>query len=237
MTGNSALAARTVGVIAVIVAASLALGFLVALLKFERKLLDVTVTRLSLAAEEVRQQSETGLALGLEIDQLQDLAGALSRASGVRDVRRIDVWDQQGKVLFSSDPSIVGSIGDRSGLAAEPGARYMRRVRGDALTLGASLNDGTGRAVGVVVVQAGLAEQQAELDAIRKQLVATAAPLIAIALLLTIVAVSLTIRSSALPLVGGGEGQDGGRSALEARLAAAIAGAERELALAEGPPR
>ncbi|MBV5335486.1 hypothetical protein JZU48_00195, partial [bacterium] len=75
--------------------------------------------RLSMVAEEVRRQSETGLALGLELGELEDLTDVLVRAAQARDVVRIDLWDERGRVLFSSDAKAVGTVDALVGFAGD----------------------------------------------------------------------------------------------------------------------
>lgn len=252
MIGGGALALRAGGVIAATVAAAIALALLLAFLKFDQKLLDVAAARLGLVAEEVRRQSETGLALGLELAELEDLTGVLQRAAQARDVVRIDVRDERGRVLFSSGAGgAAGTPGDMSTVTVDAAGRFRSRINGDALLVGVRLRNGFGQIVGDVAVHAVLTARRDELARVRRELATSAAPVLAAALAATLLAVALTVR-----LTGGRVGRDGDEKTagapldetaehlhltLETRLAAAVAAAEQELAgpsdrRAGGPP-
>jgi hypothetical protein len=236
MIGGGALTVRAGGVIATMVAASIALALLLAFLKFDRKLQDVTVVRLAMAAEEVRRQTETGLALGLDLAELEDLTDVLQRAAQARDVLRIDLWDEGGRVLFSSDPALLGTVADKTGLENDSSGHYRRRVHNEELTLTRRLNNSFGLTVGDVAVHATLAAQRRELKDVRRELLRSSVPLIALALAVTLLAVGLTVRLSSASAArkedeNSHENNDKESASelhltLEKRLAAAIARAE-----------
>ena len=196
MIDDRVLVARVGGVIAATVALAIALALLLAFLKFDQRFVDVTVARLGLVVEEVRRQSETGLALGLELAELEDLTGVLQRAAGARDVLHIDILDDQGAVLFSSAPARLGSRADLGGLVADAGGRLSRRARDHELLLTGRLGNGFGQMVGDVAVYADLTPQHQALAGVRRELLSSTAPLVVFALLLTLLAVFLTVRLS-----------------------------------------
>jgi len=190
------LASRAGGVIAVTVALAIALALLLAFLKFDQRLLDVTAARLGLVVEEVRRQAETGLALGLELAELEDLNGVLQRAAEARNVLHLDIADDKGVVLFSSEPGRVGSQADLAGRVADASGQRSRRIQSTELLLTARLINGFGQVVGDVAAHADLTRQHLELQQVRRELMWSAVPVIAIALLLTLLAVVLTVRLS-----------------------------------------
>lgn len=196
MSDNRALVLRVGGVIAATVALAIALALLLAFLKFDQRLLDVTVARLGLVVEAVRRQSETGLALGLELAELEDLTGVLQRAAGARDVLHIDILDDRGAVLFSSTPALVGSRADLMGLVADAGGRLGRRTRDHELLLTGRLGNGFGQIAGDVAVYADLTPQHQALVQLRRELLFSTAPVVVFALLLTLLAVFVTVRLS-----------------------------------------
>ncbi len=196
MIGNYALVIRAGGVIAATVAIAIALALLLAFLKFDQRLQEVTVARLGLVVEEVQRQSETGLALGLELAELEDLSAVLPRAARARNVLHIDILGGQGSVLFSSAADRIGSRADRVGLVADASGRFRRRIQGHELLLTTPLINGFGQMVGDVAVYADLTPQHEELLEVRRELLSSTLPVIAGALLLTLVAVILTVRFS-----------------------------------------
>lgn len=196
MIGNPALVIRAGGVIAATVAIAIALALLLAFLKFDQRLLEVTIARLGLVVEEVRRQSETGLALGLELAELEDLSGVLPRAARARNVLHIDILDKQGSVLFSSAADRIGSRADRVGLVADATGRFRRRIQDHELLLTTPLINVFGQIVGDVGVYADLTPQHEELLEVRRELLSSTLPVIAGALLLTLLAVIITVRFS-----------------------------------------
>lgn len=190
------LAARAGAMIAVTVAVALALTLLLDFLKFDQKLRDVSISRLSMIAEGVRRQSETGLALDLELAELQDLQDVLQRAAQTRDVTRIELWDEQGRVVFSCGAASVGRQEDATGLVVGDGGKFHWRVRGDELLLALPLRNGSEKIVGQVALLASLSAQRAELEKVRRELLMWTTPLIVLALVTTLLAVGITVRLS-----------------------------------------
>jgi hypothetical protein len=190
------LTVRAGALIAVTVAVALTFTLLLDFLKFDQKLRDVSISRLSMIAEGVRQQSETGLSLDLELAELQDLQDVLRRAAQTRDVKRIELWDEQGRVVFSSEMASVGHQVDASGQVVGDGGKFRWRVRGDELLLALPLRDGSEKIVGQVALLASLSTQRRELEKVRNELLMWTMPLIALALVTTLLAVGITVRLS-----------------------------------------
>jgi hypothetical protein len=190
------LTVRAGALIAVTVAVALTFTLLLDFLKFDQKLRDVSISRLSMIAEGVRQQSETGLSLDLELAELQDLQDVLRRAAQTRDVKRIELWDEQGRVVFSSKMASVGHQVDASGQVVGDGGKFRWRVRGDELLLALPLRDGSEKIVGQVALLASLSTQRRELEKVRNELLMWTMPLIALALVTTLLAVGITVRLS-----------------------------------------
>lgn len=266
MVEGGGLALRAGGVIAMTVAGAVALALLLAFLKFDQKLLDVTASRLAVVAEEVGRQAELGMTLGLDLRELEDLRGVAERAAVIGKVTRIAVVDGDGTTLYASSPDVVGRRIERPA-DANPSAdgRFRRWVDGDSMILSLPLRNAFAQQVGEVVVSAGLGELRSGEAAVRGELIHSAVPVIAVALLVTGVAVKFTVSWStraeralsegasfgAVAPEGrprGGETDDEGDLAettdhlhltLEPRLAAAIAAADRamgEVSRALPPP-
>lgn len=186
-------------VIALTVAMALAFALLLAFLKFDQKLLDVSVARLALVVQEVRQQSETGLALGLELEELEDLGTSLRRAAAARDVVHIDIVDGHGTVLHSTDDDRPGLDASHTpGFPADAmrsGAQALQvHQQGNELLLYGPLVDGFGHVVGVVVVHSSMESLRASLNQVARELLLVAIPVLAVALLVTLGMVVLTLR-------------------------------------------
>ena len=208
------LAWRMGSVIALTVAMAIALALILAFLKFDQRLLKVTGDRLELVLDEVDRQTETGLALGLELAELEGLSAALQRAARARDVTRIEIWNEQGRILFSTHPERVGSRPEAIAQGQEDGAGPNRRLLGDELLLSLPLTNGFGRVVGAVGVTACLGSLRESLSGVRRELLAMATPLVSLALLATLGVVFLTLRLS-----GGQNGlaaRDAGRKTADA---------------------
>lgn len=209
MVEGGRLVLRAGAVIALTVAAAVVFAVALAFFKFDQKLLDVTVNRLSVVAQEVRRQAEVGLALGLDLSELVDLKGVVTRAAAAGDVTRVDLADVGGKVRFSSDPDGEGRRAPAAaGIADSAGAEGMRRViEGDAAVLIAPLRNGFGEPAGAVLVEVSVEPQRRQVAAVRAELISAAAPVIAVALAVTLAAVMLTVRWSVE--TGRREGEDG----------------------------
>ena len=206
--GRHALAGWVAAVIALTVATAIALALILAFLKFDQRLLDVTGDRLELVLEEVRRQTETGLTLGLELAELEGLSAALKRAAQARDVERIDIWDTRGRILFSTQADRVGT---HDGAWADGYVDGRRRLE-NKLLLSLPLTNGFGQAVGAVGVRACLGTLSQALAEVRDELLIAAIPMVVIALVLTLMTVFLTLRfSGALTRQAGGVIRGGDR--------------------------
>lgn len=206
--GRHALTGWVGAVIALTVATTIALALILAFLKFDQRLLDVTGDRLELVLEEVRRQTETGLTLGLELAELEGLSAALERAAQARDVERIDIWDTQGRILFSTQADRVGTHEEASADGYVDGRRRLE----NKLLLSLPLTNGFGQTVGAVGVRACLGTLQRALAEVRGELLVSAIPMVVIALVLTLMTVFLTLRfSGALTRQAGGVIRGGDR--------------------------
>ena len=207
--GRHALAGWVGAVIALTVATAIALALVLAFLKFDQRLLDITGDRLELVLEEVRRQTETGLTLGLELAELEGLSAALKRAAQARDVERIDIWDTRGRILFSTQADRVGTHDGASAAGYVDGRHRLE----NKLLLSLPLTNDFGQVVGGVGVRACLGTLQQALAAVRDELLGSAIPMVAIALALTLMAVFLTLWfSGALTRQAGGVIRGGDRT-------------------------
>ncbi|NYZ17581.1 hypothetical protein HL658_33985 [Azospirillum sp. RWY-5-1] len=234
MVKGGALALRAGIVIAATVGAAVAMTVALAYLKFERKLIDVTISRLSVVAEEVRRKSEYGLTLGLDLAEMADLQGVVERAAeGSAEIESVAVVADDGAVVFSSDRAELGSAAALPwGEPTASSGPMQHAVAGARVTVGAIVRNSFGQTVGQVVLRSSLAALRAEMDAVRGDLTRKIGRMVAAAGLLTILAVFVTIRLSMRGRSGGiGDATaDTLHRTVEPRIAAATAKAEHELA-------
>ena len=79
--------------------------------KFERTLADFLASRFEFVVSDIRQRIETQMDLGLALSGLQGVSERLEgyiRAD--QQILSIEVFDDTGAVLFSTDPSFVGDL-------------------------------------------------------------------------------------------------------------------------------
>lgn len=236
MLKGGTLALRAGLVIAATVGLAVMLAVLLASLKFERKLLDVTTSRLAVVAEEVRRRTEYGLTLGLDLAELEDLGAVVARAAAEwGEIDWVTIAGENGQVVFSSD---TGSVGGKAPVTwAKPAANegaLRNRVEGDHLYIGAPVRNSFGQYVGEVVLRAALKPMRVALAGVRTELRLATGATVGAAALLTLLAVFVTVRlSHRVRDDAGAEGLDGTHAGMLAaagpRVALAAAAVEAEL--------
>ncbi len=207
MMVGGALALRTGAVIAATVALAVLLSVVLSGLKFEQKLRDVTSSRLSVVADEMRRRVEYGLTLGLDLSELVDLQALVERAGSGEEILGVEVVDDDGIVLFAADPAAVGrpSPVHWDIDATLPTSGIRQQVAGDALILAADVRNSFGQTVGQVVLRSSLGGLRGRIARVEGELAAGALLLVAAAAAVTLVAVFLTVRHGGARrgLVGG----------------------------------
>lgn len=202
------LALRTGAVIAATVATAVLLSVALAGLKFEQKLREVTGSRLTVVADEMRRRVEYGLTLGLDLSELVDLQAQAERAGSGEEILGVEVVDDRGIVLFAADRAAIGQPSPvRWTDAATTGATLRRQISGDALIIGSSVRNSFGQTVGEVILRSSLAGLRARVAAVEAELRAGTLVLVGIAGLATLAAVYMVVR------------QGGGRRGLAAGAA------------------
>ena len=131
--------------------------------------------RFALTAGQVASTAELASSLGIALPAQSTLSAYLAReGSGARDIRSIDVADEKGAILFSSDPARVGRA-----TAPDPAGGAVRSVERPIL------ND-LGEAIGRVRVRYDAAVLAAGARALREDLLPVAVPAAGGAFLATI---------------------------------------------------
>lgn len=195
MKMGSALALRTGAVIAATVALAVLLSVLLAGLKFERTLRDVTASRLSVVADEVRRRVEYGLTLGLDLAELVDVQNLIERAAEPEEILGAEVVDDRGTVLFASEQATVGKPSPT--VWEDPGGPIAGGIRqkldGDAMILGAGIRNSFGQTVGEVVIRSSLAGMRQRVALVERELTGGTLLMVGAAALVTLGAVFLVV--------------------------------------------
>ncbi|WP_372398815.1 hypothetical protein ABMY26_19435 [Azospirillum sp. HJ39] len=222
------LALRTGAVIAATVATAVLLSVALAGLKFEQKLREVTGSRLTVVADEMRRRVEYGLTLGLDLSELVDLQAQAERAGSGEEILGVEVVDDRGIVLFAADRAAVGQPSPvRWNVESATGATLRQQISGDALIIGSSVRNSFGQTVGEVILRSSLAGLRARVAAVQAELRAGTLVLVGIAGLATLAAVFMVVRQG-----GGRRGLAAGAAPLGAvrdRLNHGIADADRAM--------
>lgn len=239
MVKGGALALRAGLVIAATVGLAVLLTAVLAYLKFERKLLDVTTSRVSVIADDLRRRAEYGLTLGLDLAELEDLQTIVLRIAGTLPGGSIDIVGENGIVLFASSADRVGQRPAPTSTEHATGTSQPIRYGsiGDTLAVVSEIRNSFGQIVGSVVLRASLSALQEETAAVRADLSRIMLALVGTAAAITLAAVFATIR---VTLGGSGDGDDlEGASAdalhrtVEPRIAAACGSALLEIEAVE----
>ncbi|MBP2230375.1 hypothetical protein J2847_003678 [Azospirillum agricola] len=213
MRVGGALALRTGAVVAATVALAVLLSVVLSGLKFEQKLRDVTSSRLSVVADELRRRVEFGLTLGLDLSELVDVQALVERAASGEEILGVEVVDERGTVLFAADRAAVGRPSPvRWDAATAPAVTGIRQqVAGDALILAAGLRDSFGQPVGAVILRSSLGGLRGRIARVETELAAGTTLLLAVVAAVTMAAVFLVVRHG-----GGGRGLAAGAEPLGA---------------------
>lgn len=107
----SGLGARITVVLCILLSASVALVATLSLSKYRETLGRVVEARFRHVVDDVARTATLGLDLQLPLAELTGLQGALDRARAEHDdLRYVEIFDAEGRILFSTDPTTVGDI-------------------------------------------------------------------------------------------------------------------------------
>jgi sensor histidine kinase regulating citrate/malate metabolism len=179
-----------------LVAASVFVGLTLVLNKFEQKMLELTVSRLALTAKQIALQSETGLALKLQLTELQDLSSNIDRARESSGVQQIDISDERNVIVFSTNGAAIGKQLARINSSPSAQKNYQYQVNGDSLNLRMPLQNDMGVTVGQVILHESVKSQQEQLRALGADILYSSLPLILVILLVSVVGVGGTLHFS-----------------------------------------
>ena len=166
--------------------------------KYRKYLSDLTRDRHALVLQDIGHSIEASLALGLAVDSLPGVNTAL-QARTLRDpgVLSIEMFDDQGTVLYSSDESLRGDLVSKEWAVAWEVADQpvWTRIEHDAYVVGVQVNDVLGRAVGALALRYSRTAFDREVRAMAVRIAGLcAATVVLVALTGTVLAVILTRR-------------------------------------------
>ena len=151
------LATRITLALVVILAAGVGMTTVLSAHMFERTLSDFLTSRFEFELNDVRQRIETQMDLGIALAELQSVPQELEeylRADG--QILSIEVFDDTGIVLFSTDPSFVGDLVTEEWVTAwraSRGQEVWSDLERDARVVGVPLRDNLGRDVGSLALR------------------------------------------------------------------------------------
>jgi hypothetical protein len=103
------LGVRIMVVLCVLLTASVALVAVLSLDKYRETLRRVVENRFGYVLQDVVRTTTLGLDLQLPLAEITSLQGALDRARAEHaDLRYVEIFDAEGRILFSTDPTTVG---------------------------------------------------------------------------------------------------------------------------------
>ena len=152
------LATRLTLVLALILASGVIMTTALSVHMFERTLADVLSSRFEFVLKDIRQRLETQMDLGLGLPVLQGVSEDLEkRLRADEHLLSIEVFDETGIVLFSTDPSFVGDLVADEWLLAWRTTRADEKAwsdqKRDARVVGVPLRDNLGRDVGAIALR------------------------------------------------------------------------------------
>jgi hypothetical protein len=161
------LSLKIAATLMMIILIALALTLVLNLFKFEEALRNVTESRLSFIANDLETRIQTGLDLGLELSEMDNVQNIIASAAlDEADIVGIDVFDDAGTILFSSDRTRVGDDleGDwRAAYEAAAGADWEIDDH-DAIVVGTTLTNNFDAVVGGLVLRYASDVLHARLD-------------------------------------------------------------------------
>ena len=151
------LATQLTVALAAILAAGVAMTATLSQHMFERTLADFLTSRFEFELNELRQRVQTQMDLGIALAELQNLGEELDEYQRADDqILSIEIFDETGIVLFSSDPSYIGDLVAQEWVTASRASRggeVWSDQQRDARIVGLQLRDNLGRNVGSLALR------------------------------------------------------------------------------------
>ena len=151
------LATRITLALVVILAAGVAMTTVLSAHMFERTLSDFLTSRFEFELNDIRQRIETQMDLGIALAELESVPQELEEyLHADEQILSIEVFDDTGIVLFSTDPSFAGDLVTEEWInawRASRGQEVWSDLERDARVVGVPLRDNLGRDVGSLALR------------------------------------------------------------------------------------
>ena len=150
-------ASRIAIVLAVILGAGAAMTGVLSIHKFERTFADLLTSRFQFVVNDVRQRIETQMDLGLTLVNLENITEEMEAyLRNDEQILSIEVFDETGTVLFSTDPSFVGDLVSEDWVIAwrtSRGKTLWSALESDAGVVGVPLRNNLSQDVGSLALR------------------------------------------------------------------------------------
>lgn len=144
-------------VLALTLAAGTALTSVLSLHKFERILADLLTSRFEYVVNDLRHRIETQMDLGLSLANLVSINDELDELLNEDgQILSVEVFDETGSVLFSTDPSFIGDLVSEDWMFAWQVSRdkgSWSMLENDASVVGVGLQNNLNQDVGSVALR------------------------------------------------------------------------------------
>lgn len=151
------LATRITLALVVILAAGVAMMTVLSAHMFERTLSSFLNSRFEFELNDMRRRIESQVDLGIELADLRSVPEELEEyLLADEQILSIEVFDETGNVLFSTDPSFVGDLVTEEWVSvwrASRGQEVWSRLERNARVVGVPLRDNLGRDVGSLALR------------------------------------------------------------------------------------
>ena len=151
------LASHLTLALAAILAAGVAITVTLSQHMFERTLADLLTSRFEFELSDIRQQIQTQMDLGIALTELQSVSDVLEEYQRADEqILSIEIFDETGIVLFSTDPSFIGDLVTEEWVTswrASRGGGFWSDLQRDARVVGVTLQDNLGRSVGSLALR------------------------------------------------------------------------------------
>ena len=140
-----------------ILMAGIAMTIGLSLDKFRRTHTDLLTSRFQFVVNDIRSKIETQMDLGLALSTLQDVSEELETyRSDDELILSIEVFDENGSVLFSTDPSFIGDLVSEDWVIAwrtNQNASSWSRLERDAGVVGVPIQNNLNQNVGSLALR------------------------------------------------------------------------------------
>lgn len=144
-------------VLAIVLVAGAVMTGVLNVYKFERTLANLLTSRFLFVVNDIRQKIETQMDLGLPLIDLQNVSEELHAYLLIdQQIMSIEVFDETGNVLFSTDPSFVGDLVSENWILlwrANRGNVMWSTLESDAGVVGIPLRNNLNQDVGSLALR------------------------------------------------------------------------------------